>query len=190
MNDKTIVELLIARNNMVTEQFFYKNCRPLFISIMRNVFSFKVDYDEFVNELYLYLMENDAARLRQFEGRGSLYQWLKITAIHFFIAKRNRMIDMEPEESPNRNGSREIPSGPEPDTTAKIDVERLLQLMPNKRFAYVLRRLILEEADYKEVADELHVSVDNLYNIKKRAIASLTQIAINEIGKHGKNKKK
>ena len=60
MSDKQIIEALIARDERVTEQFFYKNCRPLFLSIIRNVFSYEVNYDEFVNEFYLYLMENDS----------------------------------------------------------------------------------------------------------------------------------
>lgn len=68
MPDQQIIEALIARDNKVTQEFFFERCKPLFYAIIRNVFSYEVDYDEFVNELYLYLMENDAARLKQFEG--------------------------------------------------------------------------------------------------------------------------
>lgn len=57
MTDKQITDALIARDERVTRQFFFGNCRPLFMSIIRNVFSYEVDYDEFVNEFYLYLME-------------------------------------------------------------------------------------------------------------------------------------
>ena len=96
MTDQQIIEALIARDERATQQFFFKSCRPLFMSIMRNVFSYEVDYDEFVNEFYLHLMENDAYRLRQFQGRSTIYQWMKVIAIRYFIAKRNNMIDMEP----------------------------------------------------------------------------------------------
>ena len=58
--------------------------------------------------------------------------------------------------------------------------------MPNKRYVYVIRRLVLEEAEPKSVAKELRVTVENLYNIKKRAIASMTQVALNEIEKYEK----
>lgn len=44
----------------------------------------------------------------------------------------------------------------------------------------------LEEAEPKSVAKELRVTVENLYNIKKRAIASMTQVALNEIEKYEK----
>ena len=71
MTDKEIIEKLIARDERVTSLFFFKNCRPLFLSIIRYVFSYEVDYEEFVNEFYLYLMEENASKLRQFEGRSS-----------------------------------------------------------------------------------------------------------------------
>ena len=190
MYDKTIIELLIAKDNRVTQEFFFKNCRPLFISIIRYVFSYKVDYDEFVNEFYLHLMENDAYRLRQYEGRSSIYQWIKITAIRYFIAKRKRMIDMEPKDSHKKHNIKEESVDYETNNSAKIDIENLLKIMPNKRFVYVIRRVILEEAEFKEVANELNVSLENLYNIKKRAIASMTQIALNEIEKYGKSNRK
>ena len=49
MSDQQIIEALIARDEQVTRQFFFGNCRPLFLSIIRRVFSYEVDYDEVVN---------------------------------------------------------------------------------------------------------------------------------------------
>ena len=99
MDDKQIIEALIARDEQVTRQFFYGNCRPLFSSIIRNVFSYEVDYNEFVSEFYIYLMENDAYRLRQFQGRSTIYQWMKVIAIRYFIAKRDSMIDNDSKDT-------------------------------------------------------------------------------------------
>lgn len=184
MTDKQIIEALIARDEMVTEEFFYKNCRPLFLSIIRNVFSYQVDYDEFVNEFYLYLMENDSYRLRQFEGRSSIYQWLKVIAIRYFIAKRDKMLDKPSEDTLIDKASKTISVNTEKQITAKVDIAHLLRIMSNRRYEYVLRRLVLQDADPKVVAKELCTNVDNLYVVKKRAIASLTELALNEIEKY------
>lgn len=186
MTDKEIIEKLIVRDERVTQRFFFRNCRPLFLSIIRYVFSFEVDYDEFVNEFYLYLMEEDAYKLRQFEGRSSIYQWLKITAIRYFMAKRERMIDMNPKNSPSDTGTHEDMVDEESRTVARMDIKALFERMPNKRYVYVIRRLVLEDAEPKDVAEELQVSVENLYNIKKRAIASLTQVALNDTERYEK----
>ena len=189
MTDKQIIEALIARDEMVTEEFFYKNCRPLFLSIIRNVFSYQVDYDEFVNEFYLYLMENDSYRLRQFEGRSSIYQWLKVIAIRYFIAKRDKMLDKPSEETLIDKASKTISENTEKRITAKVDIAHLLRIMPNRRYEYVLRRLVLHDADPKVVAKELCTNVDNLYVVKKRAIASLMELALNEIEGYGQKGK-
>ena len=187
MTDKQIIEALIARDEQVTKQFFFGNCRPLFLSIIRYVFSYEVDYDEFVSEFYLYIMENDAYRLRQFQGRSTIYQWMKIIAIRYFILKRDNMIEEKSKEA--LIDSFALQKGAfdsERTQTAKIDIEHLFSLMPNRRFVYVLRRLVLQEAEPKEVAQELGTNVDNLYNIKKRAIAALTDIVLKEIEKYEK----
>ena len=186
MTDQQIIQALIARDERVTQQFFFKSCRPLFKSIICYVFSYEVDYDEFVNEFYLYLMENDAYRLRQFQGRSTIYQWLKVIAIRYFIAKRENMIDMSPKEALVENLERGDDFEDVRQTTARMDVEHLFSVMPNKRYVYVIRRLILEEADPRIVAEELQTNVDNLYNIKKRAISALTEIALKEVEKYEK----
>ena len=100
LSDKEIINGLIAHDNKITETFFFRKCRPLFISIINHVFSYEVDYDEFVNELYVYLMGDDASKLKSFQYRSSLYQWLKILAIRYFVKKRNRMIDVKRSETP------------------------------------------------------------------------------------------
>ena len=184
MTDQEIVKGLIARDNRVTKEFFFDKCRPLFYSIMQKVFDYEVDYDEFVNELYVYLMENDAIKLRNFEYRSSVYQWLKVLAIRFFIHKRGRMIDDTSQETPY-DGHQQM-ADTERDMTAEGDMERLFDNMPNKRYVYVIRRLILEDCEYEDLAKEMNITTANLYNIRRRAMAQLTRAALNDIKKYGK----
>ena len=186
MTDQQIIEALIARDAQVTKQFFFENCRPLFSSIMRYVFSYEVDYDEFVNEFYLHLMENNAYRLRQFQGRSTIYQWMKVIAIRYFITKRDSMIDNESKDTLLDCAVQNETVDEEKKMMAEMDIEYLFSLMPNRRYVYVIRRLVLQEAEPKVVAQELRTNVDNLYNIKKRAIAALTEIALKEVEKYEK----
>ena len=184
MTDKEIIEGLIARDNRVTEKFFFDKCRPLFCSIMQKVFDYEVEYDEMVNELYVYLMENDAINLRNFEYRSSVYQWLKVLAIRFFIHKRGRMIEDTSQETPY--DGRQQTADSETDMTAEGDMERLFNNMPSKRYVYVIRRLILEDWEYEDLAKDMNITTANLYNIRRRAMAQLTRIALNDIKNYGK----
>lgn len=186
MTDNQLIQSLIDRDERITQQFFFQNCRPLFKKVISLVFSYPVDYDEFVNEFYLYLMENEACRLRQFQGRSSIYQWLKTVAIRYFIHKRDCMIDMEPQEPLLDKTPVDETVDEESNLVSRLDLEYLLARMTNKRQVYVIRELVLHDAEPREVALALQVTVDNLYNIKKRAIEALTKIAINEAEKYEK----
>ena len=186
MTDREIVDKLIERDCKVTDEFFFTRCRPLFISIIRSVYSSPVDFDEFVNEFYIHLMENDAYRLRQFQGRSSIFQWMKVVAIRFFIARRDNLVNDVSKEYLLDSAANAETIDSEKKTSAEMDVRSFLRLLSNKRYAYVIKRLILDDAEPKTVADELRVSVDNLYNIKKRAVAALTEAALEDVGKYGK----
>ena len=67
MTDREIIQGLIEKDDGVTREFFFGTCRPLFCSIIGQLFCYDVDYDEFVNELYVDLMDDDARKLREFE---------------------------------------------------------------------------------------------------------------------------
>ena len=184
MTDQEIIKALIEHDEHVTKDFFFVKCRPLFCSIMDIVFDYKVEYDEMVNELYLYLMEDDAIKLRNFEYRSSVYQWLKILAIRYFIKKRARMIDNDSSEPPY--DKQEQIAASESDAAVGYDLERLFEAMPTKRYVKVIRRLILEDCEPEKLAREMKITTANLYNIKRRAMAQLTRIALNDIKEYGK----
>lgn len=180
MSDQEIVAALIRRDEGVTKQFFYRDCRPLFLSIIRRVFDKQfVDYDEIIDELYIHLMENDAHRLRQFHFDSTLYQWLKTTAIRHCtrLKLRGRVIDMESREPLDNNECR---LSVEESSQAGMDLESLLGRMKNQRYAAVIRMLMIEGQTPDEVAGILSVTVDNLYNIKRRAMLALTEVALKD----------
>ena len=179
MKDQEIIQKLIDGDNRFTEEFFFNHCRPLFNSIINKVFDYSVDYDEFVNELYLHLMEDNARRLRTFKFDSSLYGWLKTVAIRYFMDKKNhdKVIDIQGSEPPP---IKEIATTTHLMTEAKLDIEKLLTAMPNERYAYVIRQLILEDKAPEDLAEEMQITVANLYNIKKRAIEQMTKLVIGD----------
>ena len=151
------------------------------LSVIHMVFDKqKVDYDEVISELYIYLMANDAHRLRQFRFESTLYQWLKTTAIRFCLKLKtgSKVIDDEsskPLDNRHRNtGSTEI-------SQAKMDDYKMLYEKKNQRYAKVIRMLMIYDMPPDEVAKELSVTVDNLYNIKRRAMAALADVAFKDI---------
>ena len=184
MTDRGIIQGLIARDNRVTKEFFFGSCRPLLLSIMKLVYNYEVDYDEMVNELYVYLMEDDAEKLRNFQYRSSVYQWLKILSIRFFIKKRERMIEDKSKET--LYDMKTTQCIVTENVSVEGDVKRLLSRMNNKRYVFVIQRLILEDWEPEQLAEEMGITTANLYNIKRRAMAQLTRVALNDIKEYGK----
>lgn len=180
MTDREIVSFLIAHDPKVTAQFFFKDCRPLLLSVIRRVFGTQiVDYDEVISEIYILLMENDAKKLRSFKFESTLYQWLKTIAIRHCLQLKNKakVIDNESQE-PLINSGREFSSTES--SQARIDMETLLRQMKNQRYALVIRLLMIDDRTPEEVARQLCVTVDNLYNIKRRAIQALAEVALKD----------
>lgn len=71
-------------------------------------------------------------------------------------------------------------------SVSALDVQRLMDAMPNKRYVHVIRKLIIEEYSPEELAVEMHITTDNLYNIKRRAMMQLMQVALIDIRAYGK----
>lgn len=182
MTDQEIIQGLIDRDNRITEQFFHVKCRPLLTAIMRLVFNHQVEYDEMVNELYDYLIADDCLKLRQFEYRSSVYQWMKVVATRFFIRHRNKMIENASKEPPYERESDDEVIDTVNIISDQMDVAKLLQLMDNQRYADAIRNLVLNDMEPEQYALQIGVTVDNLYNIKKRAMTALTRIAIKYYG--------
>lgn len=175
--DREIVEGLIRRDNEITRHFFYVSCRPLLTTIIRLIFSYPVEYNEIVSELYSYLMEDNAAKLRQFQYRSSLYQWLKVVATRFFIQRRNSLIeDKSREEDGQAVYSGENITDPSERIGNRMDVKAMLDRMDNRRYADVINHLIVRDEEPEQYASRIGVTVDNLYNIKRRALISFAQV--------------
>lgn len=180
MTDQEIVKGLIERDSKMTAQFFFNDCRPLMMSVIHRVFDKQiVDYDEIISELYIYLMANDARRLRQFMFKSTLYQWLKTTTIRFCLKlKTEGKVIGDGDQEPLNNKSRHAVC--RESSQAVMDVDNLLRQMRNQRYAKVIRMLIIDDMTPDEVAKDLSVTVDNLYNIKRRAMAALANVALKD----------
>ena len=135
LDDTQIISSLIAHDPKVTAQFFFKECRSLFLSVIRRVFGAQiVDYDEIISELYILLMENDAKKLRSFKFESTLYQWLKTIAIrHCLLLKsKAKVIDDESQEPLNKS-HRELSLAESSQQKKNREVEFVLLLQQEKQ---------------------------------------------------------
>ena len=121
LSDKDIIEQLLLNNEQVIEYLFYEKCKAMFSHIIKEIFSYQVDKNELISELYLYLRDNDWYKLRQFDYRSKLTTWLSVVAIRFFQKRRDELIEKTSKSSLN-NKTDEIGYDATIQTIQRIDI--------------------------------------------------------------------
>lgn len=174
--DKELVEGLLSNDERIIDYFFFKKCSLLFGYIIKNVLDYRANSDELISELYIYLQENDWHKLRQFDYRSKLTTWLSVIAVRFFIKARGRVIENYPESTLYIDNGYDMQER----VASKIDVDGILNKMSNERYREVLYNLFIEDMEPQVLADKLGMKVDNLYNLKRRALAQLIKMTQNE----------
>lgn len=176
LTDQQIIEYLIQGNSQVIQYLFYEKCSSMFGYIIKEVFSYKVDKDELVNELYLYLSDDNWKKVRCFEGRCKFTTWLSTISTHFFSKIKLRMLDSSSLNTPI-NVAIDIPDNSSYERFVNhIDLYNAINKLKNPRDRFVIMALEIEEQTVEEVAKALNITVDNLYNVRKRAKKHLSNI--------------
>lgn len=92
----------------------------------------------------------------------------------FPLMQEGRILQKTDEETPEQPTSR---------IENKMDLERLIAMIPNNRYKMVLNYLYIEDKKPEDAAKILKTPISNIYNLRVRAIDQLRDIAIlsNEI---------
>ena len=174
--DREIIDGILANDERIIQHFFFRECKPLFAYIVRSVFDGRQEINELINELYLYLQHDDWYKVRQFDYRSKLITWISVVAIRFFQKKRALMIDSDSIETLYGQNTFWQETGISQDR--RMDVRKAINQMPNERYRYVIVELELKEREPEELASEMNITIDNLYNIRRRARLQLRTIMV------------
>lgn len=171
--DEELVRGILNNDPIIIEYFFIKKCSNMFVYILNSVFSGHIDKTELVNELFLFLANDNWRKLRNFNYNSSLMTWITVVATRFFIRKRDKLIENESSEALIIESDKLCHGLISEDS---VNLHMAIEAMPNERYQRVIQLLDMQEVSYEDAATELNVSVANLYNIHRRAIAQLRYI--------------
>ena len=171
----------------------------MFHNIIHNVFRDKADYDELVNDLYLYLMDKDGRKLRSFgqddtedndqDNAYALIKWLRTTAWRFFAdkAEREQSIEERRKFVIDEDGEEmdvDVEDKSYKDPGIDIDAEIFFDMIKLERDREILKKYFVEGLEPDVISEKLGISRENLYNIKMRAINRLQQAARHAISEN------
>lgn len=174
LDDHELVNGIINNDKGIVKYFFAKKCSGLFSFILMNIFDGNVDVRELISELYLFLADNDWSAFRKFQFRSTLMTYVSVISVRFFIHKRTQLLDLPISDSQNNqkwqlhNAILTIEQ--------RIDIRAALNKMTNERYRIVIEKLDLQDVRPEQLSMEMNVTVDNLYNIHRRALAQLRLI--------------
>lgn len=182
--DLQIAKALIKRDEVVTRQFFYRQCYPLFKSLYDNFYTDCKCCKEFIDEIYLITLSpsrlTGKCQMENFRGESTLTSWLKTVGLTYCYNKfklKQRMPVYEPLppsfEKEDDEGDRKEKLFP----SIEIDFSNLnhqdalaiLNQMPNKRYSNLIKLRYLEQRTNEETAEILGMTMDNYYNKHKLA---------------------
>lgn len=175
--DAIFIEALKNGNNEISRQFFYKEIGGILHKIRMEVFRGNVDFDELVSELYLYLSRDNWTKLEDgFDGKNGcrLRTWMIPVAWRYFMSIRERLLHTENTED-NPGAIRDY-ANDDLRIQIAIDVNAVLSRMPNQRYAEIIRLLLIEGYASQDVADMLDMRIENIYNLKHRAINQFIEL--------------
>lgn len=174
--DDIFIEALRNGNNEICRQFFYKEIGGILHKIRMEVFRGNVDFDELVSELYLYLSRDNWTKLDCFDGNNGcrLRTWMIPVAWRYFMSIRERLLRTEKIDE----NSGVIRDSVRDDLRIQIaiDVNAVLSRMSNERYAEIIRLLLIDGYASQAVADMLDMGVENIYNLKHRAINQFIEL--------------
>lgn len=168
--EKAVIDK-ICSNDDYAYNFFHEQCRPLISKILWIIYGNNGDYDELVNELYLYLKKPNKEgeywhNLKTFDYRTSLFDWIKTVAVrHFYTPVEETFV--LPESF--------LDSGLAEKIFAELDRSESRKYM---YFKYITK------LNDNELADKLHIDVSQLSALHRRSVRLLKKTVRQKYPEH------
>ncbi len=183
--DRQFVADLLANDGKALECLLYDRYRTLLrFNAMKAAPN--VPVDDLVQELYLYLSADGWARLKKYDPELPFSHWLSVVSYRFFKDFSLRMIDSRRQiPITNIEDQQLLNAGTTQMNQVMMDIKKGFDELEPPRDREILTALILRDEEPQVVADRFNITVDNLYNIKRRALAKLIQKHLFELKGYG-----
>lgn len=174
---------LLTGNEIIIRKFFNGKFKVVLETIIDRVFKgvpFESARAQLFNDLYVYLTENDAKRLRLYEteGNGDIVVWLAGMATKYYLNERNKISKKQKRHHTSTLETKHESISDVDDRTLerkeiRIKIERACDLLKkkNKNQAEIVRRFFFDDPfDAKAIARDLNLTEGSIYPLKKRGL--------------------
>ena len=165
MEDREIVERLMANEPGMVREFFFERCRPMLTYVGQYFCRVKESPEDLIGEFYEFLAADNWRRLRIFRFTCSLNSYVTIIATRYFQHKRDReTVSMEEHEGEMRT----LRDGDGGNPFFMEDVRSAIEKMqPLDRF--LLRRILIDGEKPGDILDEAAAFIEKDETVSTKA---------------------
>ena len=179
-NDHQIVPALLKYKPIPTEEFFYGKCYPMFKSLHSRYHTDCAEVLEFINEMYLDIMQPRAigkrCKLESFNFQCALHNWISVISLRYCYATFKKRKHEIITNTGDRNEAESPSIFVEMHIMERADVEKILAMMANERYREIIRLRYLDGYTNEETAAKLGMEMSNYYN--KHLLAKAQYLAV------------
>lgn len=174
-SDSELVRAVCRNDQQAIVHLFYKKCLSTFQYHIYKLFPYKVDVRDLVDELFLYLYEDDWRRLRTYDGtRASLATWMSVTSFRFFKAYKHSKIDSNGLISISDKWETSVGDWVQShDAGLMMDINNAISAIVNERDREIAKLIFIEDKEFQVIADRFDLSIDYVYTVKNRLVKQL-----------------
>lgn len=175
IDDRHLVADLIGNNERAVEYLLYDHYSKILrfnaIKAAPNIM-----VDDLIQELYFHLSANQWEKLKKYNPKLPFERWLSVVSYRFFKDFSLRMIDSRRQIPITKLEDQNLlKAGTTQMNQIMMDIQQGLSNLKPPRDREILSALLLSDEEPLSVASRYGITVDNLYNIKRRALARLIQ---------------
>lgn len=177
-DDAQLVAAVMAGDSGALHYLFYDHYTSLLrYNAAKATGGKPVEYDDLIQEFYLFLSADNWARLRDYDPTRPFANWLSVVSYRFFKDFCRKVIDpglQVPIEDMSDHSPVLASIGK--DLTLIMDIRRILSLIHPPRDREILEGYILRDEEPEQAAARYGVTVANYYNIKSRALKKFIKL--------------
>ena len=175
LNDEQLVAAVISGDKEAIVYMFYSKFSATFQYHIYNLFEYKVEIADLVDEFFLYLYEDNWKRLKVYDAsKSALSTWISTVSYRFFRDYKRSKIDFNGLITiSDKWETYKIDWVEEYDRLILVDIQGAIKKLKTPRDQDIAEKIFIKDYEFEAISEEYNISIDYVYTIKNRVAKQL-----------------
>ena len=174
--DWHLVQKVLAGDKDAIGKFLTENCYHIFQFVkIRRLNSLDLEPYDLVSDFYIFLSANDWKVLRTFRFESKLQTWINLVASRYLIKLYKKELQENAKENPPISEKTLLSLASNEKKLTRFELADLIGKLTNNRDKQMLEYTLMG-FETEEISKLMHVSKNNVYVLRNRAINNLKRL--------------